>query len=110
MGCGQKGWAARNCMPIGQVAACPSVPMHLTQDPTGLLERGCVCGCWLGTERKGEGREPLRRLPGSMACSCRAPAPLDCWCCRNGSSTRGECKGQELQIVNHSEVSWINLQ
>lgn len=23
---------------------------------------------------------------------------------KHGSSTRGECKGQELQIVNHSEV------
>lgn len=29
---------------------------------------------------------------------------------KHGSSTRGECKGQELQIVNHSEVRWINLQ
>lgn len=29
---------------------------------------------------------------------------------KQGSSTRGGCQGQELQIVNHSEVRWINLQ
>lgn len=55
------------------------------------------------------GRERARSLPrrptGYKAGS-RAPLAAGGLSAlqKHGSSTRGECKGQELQIVNHSEV------
>lgn len=72
----------------------------------------CVCGCWMGTERKGEGEEPAEeaeRIQGLKVTSCLLSLP--CWYCRNRApAPGGGCQGQELQIVNHGEVRWINLQ
>lgn len=55
------------------------------------------------------GRERARSLPRRPTDARLAADPqlaaVGLWILqKQGSSTRGDCKGQELQIVNHSEV------
>ena len=71
----------------------------------------CVCGCWMAQR----GRERARSLWGGREDTRPEGDPLLAVIAllvlqKQGSSTRGGCQGQELQIVNHSEVRWINLQ
>lgn len=57
-----------------------------------------------GAEGRGQGALPRKPTRYKLAAD-RLLAPSGLLVLqKHGSSTRGECKGQELQIVNHSEV------
>lgn len=57
----------------------------------------------MGTERE-RARIPLRGREDTGLAADQLPDAVG-WLVlqKHGCSTRGECKGQELQIVNHSE-------
>lgn len=52
--------------------------------------------CWGGCKDTRLAADPLPAAIGLLVLQ------------KHGSSTRGECKGQELQIVNHTEVKLKN--